>query len=106
MCNPYGASAYGGYGGYARPFGWGQMPYAMGGYGMPYGYGMAYGAGAPFGGGYWGRPFSGFRRGMGPCGGGMAWGRGGGFGRGFGMGFGRGMGMGMGFGRGRGGGWW
>lgn len=75
-CNPYGAM-YG-----APRFGmWGGGPMS---YGAPYGYGMPYGYGG------WGM-YPRFGRGLGPCGGGMAWGRG------------RGMGGGRGMGRGR---WW
>lgn len=73
-CNPYGP-AY-------RPWGyagWGVGPMA---YGAPYGYARPYPYGA------WAYPRMGmyprFGRGLGPCGGGMAWGRGRGMGRGWG----------------------
>lgn len=70
-CNPYGAM-------------YGAPRFGMRGGGGP----MSYGA--PYGYGGWGM-YPRFGRGLGPCGGGMAWGRG------------RGMGGGRGMGRGR---WW
>ncbi len=82
-CNPYGPTrgAWGGARYYAPRWNWGAMPWG-------YGY-------AP---GYWGGMYPRRGLGLGPCGGGMAWGRGRGMGFGRGIGFGRGMGRGWGYG--------
>ena len=78
-CNPYGpmygAPRFGMWGGGPMSY---RAPY---GYGTPYSYGALYGYGMPYGYGGWGM-YPRFGRGMGPCGGRMAWGRGRGMGRG------------------------